>query len=94
VHNGLDAVVDLVEIARRELGVQCARVEKRRRGGTETTALVKIVETQGVALAIFFLVMEETHGNADPEILRHFETNMLLHSLIHDKVPVIHGLHT
>ena len=59
-----------------------------------TNTLVEVVEAQCVALAVVLLVMEETHGNADPEVLWHFESAMLLACLIDDQVAVIHGLHT
>ena len=38
-------------------------------------------------------MVEETHGNADPEILRHLEADMLFSGLVDDEVAIIHGLH-
>ena len=93
MHDGLDAVVYLVEVAGRELRVECAGVKECWCGGAETTALVEIVEAQCVAFAVFLLVVEEAHGYADPEILGHLEAAVFLGSLIDDQVAVIHGLH-
>ena len=93
VHDRLDAIIDLVKVAGRELRVEGAGVEECGRGGTEAAALVEIVEAEGVAFAVFLFVMEEAHGNADPEVLRDFEAAVLLGGLIDDEVAVIHGLH-
>ncbi len=38
-------------------------------------------------------MVKETHRNTDPEILRHFEADMLFRGLVHDEVAIIHGLH-
>ena len=74
--------------------MKCAGVKECWRGGAETTALVEVVEAQCVTFAVILLVVEEAHGDTDPEILWHFEADVLLGCLIDDQVAVIHGLHT
>ena len=73
--------------------MECAGIEECGCGGAEAAALVEIVEAQGVAFAVVLLVVEEAHGDADPEVLWHFEAAVLLTGLIDDQVAVIHGLH-
>ena len=69
--------------------MQRARIEQCRRGGAKASALVEIVQTNGVALAVLFFVVKQAHGDTDPEVLWHFKMAVLLTGLIDNQVAVI-----
>ena len=91
-HDGLDGVIDLVEVAGRELAVEGAGVEQRRGGRAETAAFVEVVEADGPVLATAFLLLEEAHGDAHPEELRRLDAARLGAGLVDDEVAVVERL--
>ena len=93
LHDGLDGVVHLVEVAGGELGVEGAGIEKGGRGGAEAAAFVEIVKADDPLLALGFLVFKETHGDAHPEELRGLDALVLVARLVDDEVAVVEGLY-
>src|SRR5690606_6599815 len=92
LHDALDGVLDVVEVAAGELAVEGAGVEERRRGAAESAALVEVVERLGLGLALV-LVEEEAHGDAHPEELRRLDAALLLGvGLVDDEVAVVERL--
>ena len=69
--------------------MQRAGIEQCRRGGAKAPALVEIVQTNGVALAVLFFMVKQAHGDTDPEVLWHFQVAVFLTGLIDNQVAVI-----
>ena len=93
LHDGLDGVIDLVEVAGGELAVEGAGIEQGGGGGAEAAAFVEVVEAGDPLLAVLGLGLEEAHGDAHPEELGRLEAAWLGACLIDDEVAIIHGLH-
>ncbi len=68
LHDALDGIIHVVEVAGRELRMAGAGIEKSGGGRAEATALVEFVESLGLYF-LFFLCREESHGDAHPEEL-------------------------
>ena len=92
LHDGLDGVIDLVEVAGGKLAVEGAGIEQGGCGRAEAAAFVEIVEADDPLLAVLGLGLEEAHGDAHPEELGRLEATLLGASLVDDEVAVIHGL--
>ena len=95
LHDALDGIIHVVEVAGRELRVAGAGIEKSGGGRAEATALVEFVE--GPSLYFFLLLCgEESHGDAHPEELGRLNTALVREafSLIDDEVAVVQGLYT
>ena len=92
LHDGLDGVVDLVEVAGGELGVEGAGVEEGGRGGAEAAAFVEIVEADDPVFGVGLLGTEEAHGDAHPEELGRFETAWASCRLVDDEVAIVERL--
>ena len=89
----LDGVAAVEQIAGGELGVQRAGVEECRGGGASPARLVDAVEFGRTHLAILFQD-RQTHGHAEPENLRCFQTDSTVRDGIRvvDEVAVEEGL--
>ena len=72
LHDGLDGVIDLVEVAGGELAVEGAGVEESGRGGAEFAAFVEVVKADDPVFGVGFLGFEEAHGDTHPEELGSF----------------------
>ena len=92
MHDGLDGVIDLVEVAARELGVEGAGVEERRGGGAEAAAFVEIVEADDPVFGVRFLGLEKSHRDAHPEELGRFHAAGLVAGLVDVEVAIVEGL--
>ena len=92
VHDGLDAVVHLVEVAGGELAMQGAAVEERGRAGAEPAAFVHAVDADDFVLRGLFLGNIQAHGDTHPEELGGFEPLGGFDFLIDDEVAVVEGL--
>ena len=92
-HDRLDGVIDLVEVAGRQLAMQCTGIEKRRGRTAEAARLVERVEADSPLFAIRLLAEEEAHGNAHPEELGRLEATVGTLRLVDDQIAVVEGLH-
>ena len=91
-HDGLDRVVDLVEVAGGELAVERAGIEERRGRAAEAAGLIERMEADDPFLAVLRLLEEETHRDAHPEELGCLEAAGGLHRLVDNEVAIIHRL--
>jgi len=91
LHDGLDGVIDLVEVAGGELAVEGAGVEESGRGGAEFAAFIEVVKADDPVLGVRFLGFEESHGNPHPEELGRFHTAGLLAGLVDLEVAIVEG---
>ena len=92
MHDGLDGVIYLVEVAAGELGMESSGVEKRRRGGTEAAAFIEIVKADDPVFGVRFLGLEETHGDTHPEELRSLHAAGLGAGLVDVEVTIVESL--
>ena len=91
-HDGLDAVIHLVEVTGGKLGVHGAGVEQRGGAGAEAAGFVEAVEGDDALFGIAFFVDAEAHGDAHPEELGGFEALGGLGFFVDDEVAVVQGL--
>ena len=92
IHDALEGIVDVVEIAGRELRVQRAGVKQRRRAGTEAAALVEFVEAGDAGFAVAFFVEHQAHRYAHPEELRGLDALRILLRFVDDQITIVHCL--
>ena len=93
VHDRLQRVIHVVEIAARELGVERAGVEQRRGAAAEAAGLVEFVEPNGPIFAgalLFF--KEQAHRDAHPEELGGLKALGALAGLVDDEVAIVDSL--
>ena len=93
VHDGLNGIVHLVEVAGGKLGMRGSRVEERRRGGAEATALVEVVEGDDTIFGIF-LMGEDAHRYTHPEQLGGLDALGIVYRLVHYQVTVEKSLNS
>ena len=61
MHDGLDRVIDLVEVTTRELAMKSARIEESWGRGAEAAPFVEVVEADRPVLGVRLFSLEEAH---------------------------------